>query len=60
MRESLFRYIVDNCSDNQIIIAENEIPDGVNYSMAKLIEFTKDESVGRYGFLLSERNMENA
>lgn len=60
MRESLFRYIVDNCGDNQIIIAENEIPDGVNYSTANLIEFTMDESVGRYGFLLSERNRENA
>ena len=60
MRESLFRYIVDNCGDNQIIIAENEIPDGVNYSTAKLIEFTMDESVGRYGFLLSVKNVENA
>lgn len=60
MRESLFRYIVDNCGDNQIIIAENEIPNGVNYSTVRLIEFTMDESVGRYGFLLSERNVENA
>lgn len=59
MRESLFRYIVNNCGDNQVIIAENELPDGVDYSTAKLIEFTMDEEVGRYGFLLSERNVEN-
>lgn len=59
MRESLFRYIVNNCGDNQVIIAENELPDGVDYSTARLIEFTMDEEVGRYGFLLSERNVEN-
>lgn len=59
MRESLFRYIVNNCGNNQVIIAENELPDGVDYSTAKLIEFTMDEEVGRYGFLLSERNIEN-
>lgn len=59
MWESLFRYIVSNCGDNQVIIAENELPDGVDYSNAKLIEFTMDETGGRYGFLLSERNVEN-
>ena len=59
MRESLFSYIVNNCGDNQVIIAENELPDCVDYSTATLIEFTMDEEVGRYGFLLSERNVEN-
>lgn len=59
MRESLFRYIVNNCGNNQVIIAENELPDNVDYSSARLIEFTMDEEVGRYGFLLSERNVEN-
>lgn len=51
MRESLFRYFVNNCGDNQIIIAENEIPINVDYSTANLIEFTQDSSVGTYGFL---------
>ena len=51
MRESLFRYFVNNCGDNQIIIAENEIPANVDYSTANLIEFTQDSSVGTYGFL---------
>lgn len=59
MRESLFRYIINNCGENQIIIAENELPDNVDYSSAKLIEFTMDEEVGRYGFLRSERNIED-
>lgn len=59
MRESLFRYIVNNCGDNQLIIAENELPDDMDYSIARLIEFTMDEEIERYGFLLSERNVEN-
>lgn len=32
MRESLFRYIVNNCGQNQVIIAENELPANVDYS----------------------------
>ncbi len=58
MRVSLFNYMIQNCGDNQIIIAENEIPDAsvVDYSTAKLIEFTQDENRGTYGFLKSVRN----
>ena len=51
MRERLFEYIVNNCGNNQIIIAENEIPNNVDYSTANLIEFTLDNNKGRYGFL---------
>jgi hypothetical protein len=53
MRESLFQYIVDNCGDNQIIIAENEIPETVNmdYSNAKLIGYGQGEGT-QDGFLL--------
>ncbi|MEF9839652.1 MAG: AAA family ATPase [Lachnospiraceae bacterium] len=53
MRESLFDYIVKNCGENQVIIAENEIPSNVDYSTANMIEFTLEEGVGRYGFLRS-------
>lgn len=56
MRTSLFRYIVQHCGDNQIIIAENEIPQTVDYNTARLIEFTQDETHGVYGFLKSVRN----
>lgn len=55
MREHLFQYFVWNCGENQVIIAENEIPETVKYESANLIEFSKDEE-GRYGFLLSERD----
>lgn len=53
MRESLFQYLVDNCGDNQIIIAENEIPETVNmdYSNAKLIGYGQGEGT-QDGFLL--------
>ena len=50
MRESLFRYMVNNCGENQVIIAENEIPQNVDYTNANLIEFTKNKEKGRYGF----------
>ena len=56
MRTSLFRYMVTHCGDNQIIIAENEIPSVVDYSTARLIEFTQDETQGIYGFLKGVRN----
>lgn len=55
MRESLFDYIITNCGNNQVIIAENEIPEHVDYSAANMIEFTLEEGRGRYGFLTSER-----
>ena len=50
MREALFRYMVNNCGENQVIIAENEIPQNVDYTNANLIEFTKNKEKGRYGF----------
>lgn len=56
MRASLFTYMIQNCGDNQLIIAENELPPNVDYSGVTLIEFTMDENEGRYGFLLDVRN----
>lgn len=60
MKESLFKYIIENCGDNQVIIAENEIPDSpvVDYSKVNMIEFTLDDSDGRYGFLRDFRDIE--
>jgi hypothetical protein len=57
MRESLFRYIITHCGENQVIIIENELPQNVDYRTAHLIPFTKAED-GRYGFLLSVRDTE--
>lgn len=62
MRDSLFKYFIEHCGDNQIIIAENEIPKNpaIDYSAARLIEFTQDENKGVYGFLKSVRNSKNS
>ena len=49
-----FSYMLDQCGNCQVIIVENEIPDDVDFSAANLIEFTKNRSIGRYGFLLDQ------
>lgn len=55
MKESLIRYIIENCGENQVIIAENELPEAVDYAKATVITFTQSESEGvRYGFLKSK------
>lgn len=51
MKASLFSFMIDNCGDCQVIIAENELPDGLDHSSINLIEFTKGLNGGRYGFL---------
>ncbi len=56
MKESLFKCMIENCGANQVIIAENEIPEHVDYSKATLIEFTMDDHNGRYGFLRTKPN----
>lgn len=56
MKESLIRYIIDHCGDNQVIIVENELPKQLDYSGAHVETFTMDEKDGRYGFLRSVRN----
>ena len=52
MKSSMLSYMLDQCGNCQVIIVENEIPDDVDFSAANLIEFTKNGSIGRYGFLL--------
>lgn len=44
--------ILDQYGNCQVIIVKNELPDDVDFSTSNLIEFTKNGSVGRYGFLL--------
>ena len=56
---SIFRiqYIIDYCGQNQVIIAENELPENVDYSTATLITFSQEEGEGlRYGFLKTPQN----
>ena len=54
MKGSMLSYMLDQCGNCQVIIVENEIPDDVDFSAANLIEFTKNGSIGRYGFLLDQ------
>ena len=56
MKSSLFHYLINNQDKGQIIIVENEIPTDVDYSAVNVIEFTKDDEKGRYGFLEGVRN----
>lgn len=57
MGESLMRYIIDVCGENQIIIAENELPENVDYSKANQILFSMEDGEGLCcGFLRSVRN----
>lgn len=52
MKSSMLSYMLDRCGSCQVIIVENELPDDVDFSSANLIEFTKNKSIGREGFLL--------
>lgn len=54
MKSSMLSCMLDQCGNCQVIIVENEIPDDVDFSAANLIEFTKNESIGRCGFLLDQ------
>ena len=57
MRASLIQYMINHCGNNQVIIAENELPENVDYKNANRIPFTMDDSgEGRYGFLRDVRN----
>ena len=56
MKTGLFQYFLTNCGDCQLIIAENDLPKGVDYSGATMIEFTKDTHRDRYGFMLDYFN----
>jgi len=52
MRTGLFRYLLENQDDGQVIVIENDIPD-LNYADygVKPIEFMGGKKPGRYGFL---------
>lgn len=55
MKASLFKYLLENFKSGQIIIIEQKekMPhyDYTSYADVKYIEFTKDRTRGRYGFL---------
>lgn len=51
MKTGLFETLQENTSDLQIIIIENEIPNIQYLESTHIVKFTKDEKMGRYGFL---------
>lgn len=52
MKAGLFRTLLAGCGDNQIIIVENELPEGVDYSGVNRITF--GEAGGWDGFLVQD------
>ena len=51
MKVSLLNYIIKNCGDCQVIIAENETPESVDYTGVNVIRFGKADGSTRSGFL---------
>lgn len=47
----LFEYLQEFPKQIQTIVIENEIPN-IDYKNANIIEFTKDKTIGRYGFII--------
>ncbi len=50
MRTGLFRCLKEVDVSKQVIVIENKLPEGLDYSNVNLVRFTKDEKTGRYGF----------
>jgi hypothetical protein len=50
MKAALFQYMIDNQTEGQVILIENDIPE-LDYKNVKIQRFTKDENQGRYGLL---------
>lgn len=50
MRVGLFKCLKEISAPRQVIVIENRLPEGLDYSDVNLIRFTKDENSGRYGF----------
>lgn len=55
MKTALFQYMIENQSHAQTIIIENNIPELGYGNDTTIIRFTKDETQGRYGFLMDAR-----
>ncbi len=55
MKTALFQYMMENQGNTQTIIIENNIPEIFYGNDTTIIRFTKDETQGRYGFLMDAR-----
>ena len=50
MSTGLFECLKEATKEKQIIVIENKIPEGLDLTDVNVVEFTKDETTGRYGF----------
>lgn len=50
IKQGLFEILRDINNELQVIVFENKIPD-IEYKSANIIRFTRDKTVGRFGFL---------
>lgn len=51
MKVSLLNHIIENCGGCQVISAENDMPDSVDYAGVNLIRFSKTDVSARAGLL---------
>ena len=54
MKSSLFSFIIKNCGACQVVIAENDIPENVDYRNVNIIRFGQGEDALRQGFLIKD------
>lgn len=54
MKSALFDYMIGNCGSCQVIIAENDIPENVDYGSVNIIRFGHGDEALRGGFLLTD------
>jgi len=50
LQEGMFKSLADNCGNKQVIIIENKVPPNEIEEKSNIIKFTKNSSLGRYGF----------
>lgn len=52
LQTHLLQYLIDHAGSTQIIIADNDLPRGMDTTRCHMIHFCKDKKQGRYGFLM--------
>lgn len=59
MKKALVEHFLSECGDSQLIMVENELPEGVDWSSANMIQFTGNQTTGRAGFLMDTREFKD-
>lgn len=56
MRVGFFKCLKQIAPSQQVIVIENHLPKGLDFSDVNLVSFTKDDATGRYGFARDVRD----